>query len=191
MPRPGRSASIGFQVAFGFAEYNDARKDHGQPSIGLVEYARTGHLWEATFENWESEFFQMGLCKSSLHAGPWHFVHEAGGRRGTGACKLRGSRKQRRRRRTWRRDEPESLEVPCCRRRQKEDAVELAGHRRLQSIADEQAPQAVLTALLRDDDRSQQARCSVALQPGDAHELARLLGDDESSGKLLLDSVGR
>ncbi len=31
--------------------------------IGLVcaEYLRSGHFLEATFENWESEFLQMGL----------------------------------------------------------------------------------------------------------------------------------
>jgi len=49
------------QAAFGFAEYNQSRREHGFQSVGLLDYARTGHLWEATFENWESEFFQMGL----------------------------------------------------------------------------------------------------------------------------------
>jgi hypothetical protein len=32
----------------------------GQP-VGLIEYLRSGHFLQATFENWESEFLQMAL----------------------------------------------------------------------------------------------------------------------------------
>ncbi len=35
--------------------------EHGETTIGLGAYLRAGHLVEATFENWESEFLQMGL----------------------------------------------------------------------------------------------------------------------------------
>jgi hypothetical protein len=49
------------QAAFGFADYNATRAEHGFSPIGLRDYVTSGHLLEATFENWESEFFQMGL----------------------------------------------------------------------------------------------------------------------------------
>ena len=47
------------QSLTGHHEYNDDQKEHGQPSIGFVEYLGSGHFIEATFENWESEFLQM------------------------------------------------------------------------------------------------------------------------------------
>lgn len=33
----------------------------GKPDVGGAEYLRTGHFVEAVFENWESEFLQMGM----------------------------------------------------------------------------------------------------------------------------------
>jgi len=44
----------------GHKQYNEDQKDHGQPEIPLVEYLSTGHFIESVFENWESEFLQMG-----------------------------------------------------------------------------------------------------------------------------------
>lgn len=49
------------QVATGVAVYNDAQREHGQPSVSVAEYLGTGHPWEALFENWESEFLQMAV----------------------------------------------------------------------------------------------------------------------------------
>jgi hypothetical protein len=49
------------QSITGAFEYDADQQDHGQPSIGYVEYLTTGHFIEAIFENWESEFLQMGL----------------------------------------------------------------------------------------------------------------------------------
>jgi hypothetical protein len=49
------------QAAFGFAEYNESRSEHGFAPVAFSDYLTSGHLLEATFENWESEFFQMGL----------------------------------------------------------------------------------------------------------------------------------
>jgi hypothetical protein len=49
------------QAAFGFLEYNETLREHGLPRVGFLEYAQSGHFLEATFENWESEFLQMGL----------------------------------------------------------------------------------------------------------------------------------
>ena len=49
------------QIVSGLSSYNDERRDHGRPTVTLARYLRTGHFLEATFENWESEFLQMGL----------------------------------------------------------------------------------------------------------------------------------
>jgi hypothetical protein len=49
------------QVATGLAEHNNQEKDHGRPAIRLRQYLTTGHFVEATAENWESEFLQMGM----------------------------------------------------------------------------------------------------------------------------------
>lgn len=48
------------QAVAGQQEYNDNQRQHGQPASGFGEYLRTGHFIEAVFENWESEFLQMG-----------------------------------------------------------------------------------------------------------------------------------
>ncbi len=44
----------------GQREYNHDQRDHRQPEISWIEYVQTGHYVESVFENWESEFFQMG-----------------------------------------------------------------------------------------------------------------------------------
>ena len=49
------------QVTAGHAVYNDEQRDHGQPAVSIGAYLRTGAFVEATAENWESEFLQMGL----------------------------------------------------------------------------------------------------------------------------------
>jgi Domain of unknown function (DUF6766) len=49
------------QVATGFAEYNAAHTSHGHPTVTLHAYLKSGHPWEALFENWESEFLQMAV----------------------------------------------------------------------------------------------------------------------------------
>ncbi|MDT4955636.1 MAG: hypothetical protein QOJ02_3774 [Acidobacteriota bacterium] len=49
------------QSVTGYRQYNEGQKDHGQPTINFTEYFSTGHFVEAVFENWESEFLQMGM----------------------------------------------------------------------------------------------------------------------------------
>jgi hypothetical protein len=49
---------VGHSLA-GWAHHNQEQRDHGQPTIGWSAYVRTGDFLESTFENWESEFFQM------------------------------------------------------------------------------------------------------------------------------------
>jgi len=47
------------QSIAGHREYNQDQREHGQPAIAYGEYLQSSHFWEATAENWESEFFQM------------------------------------------------------------------------------------------------------------------------------------
>jgi hypothetical protein len=49
------------QTLTGEHTYNDDQKAHGEATISLGSYLRTGHFVEATFENWESEFLQTGM----------------------------------------------------------------------------------------------------------------------------------
>lgn len=47
------------QIWSGLLHYNDERRQHGERTLALSEYLGSGHFWEATAENWESEFLQM------------------------------------------------------------------------------------------------------------------------------------
>jgi len=49
---------VGQSVA-GHREYNSEQQEHDQPEVGYLSYLGSAHFWEATAENWESEFFQM------------------------------------------------------------------------------------------------------------------------------------
>jgi len=45
----------------GHREYNQERLDHREAPVPLGAYLRSGHFLESVFENWESEFLQMGF----------------------------------------------------------------------------------------------------------------------------------
>ena len=49
------------QLLTGLAEYNNEQAQHGLAAVAISGYFATGHLWEAVFENWESEFLQMAV----------------------------------------------------------------------------------------------------------------------------------
>lgn len=49
------------QYFTGLAAYNNEQKSHNQPEVGMLKYLGEGHFIEAVFENWESEFLQMGM----------------------------------------------------------------------------------------------------------------------------------
>jgi hypothetical protein len=51
--------SVG-QILTGHRAYNEELAEHGRAAVALGQYLTTGHFLEAFFENWESEFFQMG-----------------------------------------------------------------------------------------------------------------------------------
>jgi hypothetical protein len=51
-----------FQLGLFFVgrqHYNNEQREHGQPEVGYAEYLASASFWEATSENWESEFLQM------------------------------------------------------------------------------------------------------------------------------------
>jgi hypothetical protein len=49
-------------VVSGAAAYNQEQREHGsQEQVSVLKYLTTGDFVEATFENWESEFLQMGM----------------------------------------------------------------------------------------------------------------------------------
>lgn len=61
-------ANVGLFVIFlvgmilaGVRSYNSDQSAHHQAGVSLWGYLHTGNFVEATFENWESEFLQMGM----------------------------------------------------------------------------------------------------------------------------------
>ena len=53
--------SFAGQIFAGHRAYNDDQRQHGEPSVGLGAYLQSGEFFEATAENMESEFLQMGV----------------------------------------------------------------------------------------------------------------------------------
>lgn len=54
-------AAMAGQIISGRLVYNEELTHAGAPALSLWEYLRSGHFVSATFENWESEFLQMGM----------------------------------------------------------------------------------------------------------------------------------
>lgn len=54
-------ATLGGQLLTGHASYNEERIEEGAMPVPLLVYIGSGHSLSATFENWESEFLQMGM----------------------------------------------------------------------------------------------------------------------------------
>jgi hypothetical protein len=48
-------------ILSGAASYSEDQLAHGQEAVSVFQYLGTGAFVEATFENWESEFLQMGM----------------------------------------------------------------------------------------------------------------------------------
>lgn len=49
------------QFVTGLHEYNEELSEMGLAELSAGQYFTSGHFIEATFENWESEFLQMGV----------------------------------------------------------------------------------------------------------------------------------
>ena len=52
---------FGGQTLAGLKSYNSERRLDGESELTFGEYLTSAHFGEATFENWESEFLQMGM----------------------------------------------------------------------------------------------------------------------------------
>lgn len=52
---------LGGQVWAGHRTFNDDQRAHGEPTVSFPAYLARADFGEATFENWESEFLQMGV----------------------------------------------------------------------------------------------------------------------------------
>src|SRR5258705_178336 len=49
-------------IISGTATYNQEQQEHGsREQLSVLKYLSTGDFVEATFQNWESEFLQMGM----------------------------------------------------------------------------------------------------------------------------------
>ncbi|WP_158827099.1 DUF6766 family protein [Mucilaginibacter lacusdianchii] len=53
--------TLAAQALTGWKENNQERTDKGGSELSLTQYLRTGHFLSATFENFQSEFLQMGM----------------------------------------------------------------------------------------------------------------------------------
>ena len=51
---------VGHAVS-GWKADNEIRRQHGKPAATLGEFIASNEFGETVFENWESEFFQMGF----------------------------------------------------------------------------------------------------------------------------------
>jgi hypothetical protein len=49
------------QILTGHSHYNEEQREHGEQPVALAAYLTSGEFVEATAENWESEFLQMGV----------------------------------------------------------------------------------------------------------------------------------
>lgn len=55
------AGSIAGQIITGYHEHNNFLGGAGARQLSMLQYLCSGHFIQATFENWESEFFQMAL----------------------------------------------------------------------------------------------------------------------------------
>jgi hypothetical protein len=53
--------SLTGQTITGHRQHNEEMREIGGTEVGFVDYLSTGHFFQSTFENWESEFLQMAL----------------------------------------------------------------------------------------------------------------------------------
>jgi hypothetical protein len=51
------------QIIAGRLDYNEEREQEGLVPVGFSAYLTSPHFMEATTENWESEFLQMGALR--------------------------------------------------------------------------------------------------------------------------------
>src|SRR6185295_17369615 len=53
--------SLGGHSYAGWKAHNEEEREHGNPEIRYSEFLKSSDFGETVFENWESEFLQMGF----------------------------------------------------------------------------------------------------------------------------------
>ena len=48
------------QAVTGWSDHNSEQLVHGEPALSLWQFIGTAHFWEATLQNWQSEFLAVG-----------------------------------------------------------------------------------------------------------------------------------
>jgi hypothetical protein len=48
------------QSVTGWSEFNDQQNEHGESAVSWLSYIGSSDFWEATFQNWQSEFLAVG-----------------------------------------------------------------------------------------------------------------------------------
>jgi hypothetical protein len=48
------------QSVTGWTEFNSEQQAHGEPALSWLSYVGSAHFWEATLQNWQSEFLAVG-----------------------------------------------------------------------------------------------------------------------------------
>jgi hypothetical protein len=48
------------QSVTGWTEFNGEQREHGSEAVSWLSYIGTSEFWEATFQNWQSEFLAVG-----------------------------------------------------------------------------------------------------------------------------------
>jgi hypothetical protein len=48
------------QSVTGWTDFNQEQHDHGEPRLSWLGYIGSSQFWEATFQNWQSEFLAVG-----------------------------------------------------------------------------------------------------------------------------------
>jgi hypothetical protein len=44
----------------GTSAHNEEAEQHGQPTVGVMEYVTTSQFWFESLQNWQSEFLAVG-----------------------------------------------------------------------------------------------------------------------------------
>ena len=55
------TGSFWLHAAGGTAKYNENQREHGEETISTIAYIGTSQFWFESFQNWQSEFFSVGV----------------------------------------------------------------------------------------------------------------------------------
>jgi len=53
--------SVWLHAAGGAAKYNESQRAHGEDTVSTIGYIGTSEFWFESFQNWQSEFFSVGV----------------------------------------------------------------------------------------------------------------------------------